>query len=239
MRLLVTRPQPDGERTAAALRARGHEALLAALMRIEMVGDIGLGEGPWSALIVTSTNALRAIATHPRRGALTRLPLFVVGARTAAAARAAGFAEIPAVGRDVDDLLRHIGSWAKPAGAPLLYLAGEETSRDLAGGVGGPGRRVETVVVYRAVKAERMPPPVGLALAAGALDGVLHFSRRSAEAYIDCARGSGLLERALPPHHYCLSRQVAGPLEAAGAGRVSIAPCPKEAALLDLIDADA
>jgi uroporphyrinogen-III synthase len=139
----------------------------------------------------------------------------------------------------VDDLLRRIGRWAKPAGAPLLYLAGEETSRDLVGGAAGPGRRVETVVVYRAIKADRMPPHVGVALAAGALDGVLHFSRRSAEAYIDCARGSDLLERALPPHHYCLSRQVAGPLEAAGAGRVWIAPCPKEAALLDLIDANA
>ena len=39
MRLLVTRPEQDGERTAAALRARGHEALLAPLMRIEAAAD--------------------------------------------------------------------------------------------------------------------------------------------------------------------------------------------------------
>ena len=32
MRILVTRPLPDGERTAAALRARGHDVLLVPLM---------------------------------------------------------------------------------------------------------------------------------------------------------------------------------------------------------------
>jgi len=237
VRLLVTRPEQDGERTAAALRARGHEALLAPLMRIEAAADIMIGEGPWSAVVVTSTNALRAIEPHPRRAALARLPLFVVGARTAGAARAAGFGEAAAVGRDVDDLLCRIGGWAAPGDAPLLYLAGEETSRELAGPLAEQGLRIETVVVYRAVKADRMPPRVGAALAAGALDGVLHFSRRSAEAYVDCAGASDLLERALAPRHYCLSRQVAGPLEAAGAGGIRVAPRPEESALLDLIDA--
>jgi len=37
MYLVVTRPQPDGERTAAALRARGHTVLIAPLMRVEPV----------------------------------------------------------------------------------------------------------------------------------------------------------------------------------------------------------
>jgi uroporphyrinogen-III synthase len=238
VQLLVTRPEPDGERTAAALRGRGHEALLAALMRIEAADNV-IGEGPWSAVIVTSTNALRAIETHPRRAALTRLPLFVVGARSAGAARAAGFVEVAAVGRDVDDLLCRIGGWAAPAGVPLLYLAGEETSRDLAGPLAEQGLRVETIVVYRGMKADRMPPHAGAALAAGALDGVLHFSRRSAEAYIACARASDLLGRALALRHYCLSRQVAAPLEAAGAGRILIAVRPEESALLDLIDESA
>ena len=35
MRLLVTRPEPDNERTAAALRALGHEVMLAPLLAIE------------------------------------------------------------------------------------------------------------------------------------------------------------------------------------------------------------
>src|SRR5437870_1310953 len=35
MRLLLTRPQHDGERTAARLRARGHDVTLAPLLRID------------------------------------------------------------------------------------------------------------------------------------------------------------------------------------------------------------
>ena len=35
MRLAVTRPQPDGERSAKMLRARGHDVLTAPLMRVE------------------------------------------------------------------------------------------------------------------------------------------------------------------------------------------------------------
>ena len=37
MRVVVTRPQADGERTAAALEALGHEVLVAPLMRVEPV----------------------------------------------------------------------------------------------------------------------------------------------------------------------------------------------------------
>jgi hypothetical protein len=35
--------------------------------------------------------------------------------------------------------------------------------------------------------------------------------------------------------HYCLSAQVAAPLNAAGAKRVAIAPRPEEAALIELL----
>jgi uroporphyrinogen-III synthase len=68
---------------------------------------------------------------------------------------------------------------------------------------------------------------------------VLHFSRRSALAYIDCARTGGLFDRALVPTHFCLSDQIAEPLTAAGARAVRIAPYPQETALIALIDAGA
>ena len=42
MRLLVTRPEPDAARTAEALRARGHEVLVAPLLRVETIAaDFG------------------------------------------------------------------------------------------------------------------------------------------------------------------------------------------------------
>ena len=79
--------------------------------------------------------------------------------------------------------------------------------------------RVETVVVYRAVAADRLPEPAAAAVRAGEVNGVLHFSRRSAVIYLDCARATGVLDSALKPFHYCLSNAVAEPLVEAGAGR--------------------
>jgi uroporphyrinogen-III synthase len=234
VRLLVTRPEPDGERTAAKLRARGCEVLLAPLLRIELLHDAVLGAGPWGALVLTSANAVDALTQHPRRTELLALPVYVVGRRTAAAAGAAGFAAVTSADGGVDDLIRMIGARPRVA-APLLYLAGEDRAGDLAGGLAPAGIAVRTVVVYRAAKATALPAPVQAAHIAGTLDGVLHFSRRSADVYLDCARMAGVLDSALAVSHYCLSRQVAEPLLAVGAAKVRIAPQSEEAALIALV----
>jgi uroporphyrinogen-III synthase len=239
VRLLVTRPEPDAERTAAALRSRGHEVEIAALLRIESIADAELGPGPWSALVVTSANALRALETHTRRAELLGARVFAVGRRTTAAARAAGFLDVMPAGGDVHELAQHILREEPPGRAPLLYLAGQDRSGDLAADLAAGGRIVVTAVVYRAIAMDRFPPAIAAALAAGQIGGVLHFSRRSAQAYIDCARAAGLLDQALAPSHYCVSQQIAAPLAAAGAKNLRIAARPEETALLALIDSEA
>jgi uroporphyrinogen-III synthase len=235
VRLLVTRPEPDGVRTAAALRARGHDVAAAALLRVEAVDNAELGGGPWSALVLTSANALAAIDAHPRRAALLGLPVLAVGRRTAAAAGAAGFADVTAAARNVRELVTHIARSAAGRDVPLLYLAGQDRSHDLAAELEPHGVAVRTVVVYRAVQAATFAPAIAALLAGGRLDGVLHFSRRSAEAYVQCARAAGLLEPALRLSHYCLSGPIAEPLAAAGAVRIRVAERHEEAALIDLV----
>ena len=93
MRLLVTRPEPDNARTAAALRAKGHEVVLAPLLHIESVIGADFGAPPWAAILLTSSNGARALADHPRRGELLALPVLAVGRSSADAARAVGFAD--------------------------------------------------------------------------------------------------------------------------------------------------
>ena len=230
MRLLVTRPEPDGARTAALLRARGHEVVIAPLLRIESV-DFELPDKAWSAVVMTSANAARAVADHPRRETITALEVFTVGRHTAEAARAAGFRTVHSADGDKDDLADLLRACLGEHSAPLLYLAGEERDGDLAVG----GAPIATVIAYRAVKAERFAPAVAAALGQGALDGVLHFSARTAQAYLDCAARERMLERALAPMHFCLSQQVAQPLSAAGAGAIRIAPKPDEAAMVELV----
>jgi len=233
VRLLLTRPAADSERTAAALRDRGHEPIVAPLLDIEIASDAALGAGPWAATLITSANAVRAIALHKRRDELRRVPTFTVGDRSGQAMREAGFADVSSAAGDVSDLAKLVAARVEPE-ARLLYLAGEERSGDLAGVLRARHYAVETVLVYRAVVAEQLPRHAAAALAAG-IDGVLHFSRRSAEAYVTASGNAGLLKAALQaPVHFCLSARVAEPLTRAGATTVRIAARPDEAALIEL-----
>jgi uroporphyrinogen-III synthase len=231
VRLLVTRPAADATRTAAALRARGHEPILAPLLDVEIMSDADLGAGPWSAILVTSANAVRAVAGHKRRDELRGIAVFTVGDRSAQAMRDAGFTTVTSAGGSVTDLARLVVARLTPP-ARLLYLAGEERSGDLGSLLRARNFAVDTVPVYRAVINETRHARA--AFAAG-IDGVLHFSRRSAEAYLAAARDTGLLDYAVKnPIHYCLSARVAEPLRLAGAARLHIAARADEAALLDL-----
>jgi uroporphyrinogen-III synthase len=234
VRLLVTRPEPDGERTGAALRGRGHDVLLAPLLRVEAIA-CDLGEAAYGAVVMTSANAARAVAAHPSRAVLAALPAFTVGRRTAEAARAAGFADVRSADGDKADLAALLRAEYEAARGPLLYLAGEDRAGELDLAVSGIA--VVTTVIYRAAAAERFPDEVAAALAAGAIDGVLHFSRRSAEAYLACGRRAGVLAAALAPLQLCLSAAVAEPLAAAGARAVRIAFRPDETAMLELVGA--
>jgi uroporphyrinogen-III synthase len=236
VRLLVTRPEPDAERTAAALRARGHAVVVAPLLRIEPIAGDEIGSRRWMAILVTSANAAPAIARHECFAELRTLPVFAIGERSAQGMRTAGFADVSSADGDVGDLARLVVKRLKP-GTALLYLAGADRSGDLAGELSAFGFVVRTVVIYRAVTADAFLPAAAEALAAG-IDGVLHFSRRSAEAYVGAARGAGLGDDALQkPTHFCLSAQVAEPLVQAGAPDIRVAPEPTEASLVALIPA--
>jgi uroporphyrinogen-III synthase len=238
VRLIVTRPEPDGARTATKLRALGHDVALVPLLRIEPVRDVDLGGGPFAGVLMTSANALSGAASHERIAELQSLPVFAVGRRTAEAARAAGFPDVISADGNQRDLVRLVRArMAAPERKPLLYLAGEDRSGDLAGDLAALGLPVRTVVVYHAVAASEFPDAIRNALALGRVEGVLHFSRRSAESFLRCAGAGEALRPALRVIHYCLSSQVAEPLVAAGAAVVRVASRPEEAALIELVNA--
>jgi uroporphyrinogen-III synthase len=235
VRLLLTRPEPDARRTAAALRAQGHDVIAAPLLRITPMADAPIGAGPWAAILITSANAAHAISAHAGVTPLRALPVFAVGRRSAEAMAAAGFADVTSADGNVGDLARLVAARIEPA-ARLLYLAGEDRAGDLAGDLRAHGFAVETIIMYRAIAANGLPPATADALASG-IDGVLHFSRRSAEAYVNAARTAGILANALKPVHFCLSAQVAEPLAHAGAADIRVAERPNEAVLIALIAA--
>jgi uroporphyrinogen-III synthase len=233
MRLLVTRPEPDAARTAQVLRARGHAVLVAPLMRVEAI-DAEFG-GPWTAVVLTSARAARALSAPRRDSAIFRVPAFTVGERTAEAARAAGFTEVVSADGALRELVRLVAARCAGRGARLLYLAGEDRAGDLAGDLAAHGIAVRTVAVYRAVAADALFPDVSQALSGGRIDAVLHYSARSAATLLRLAEAAGVLNALLSVAHYCLSADVAAPLRVRGAARIEVAASPREAALIDLV----
>lgn len=239
MAILVTRPQPDNAATVAALRGNGYEALAAPMLRFE---PLALPDEPgvkYGAVIVTSANALRAIADQPALSGLRDLPVFAVGDKTAAAAVEAGFAQVISADGDAAALRDLVASNTRKKcnpGDPLLYLAGADLAHDLAGELGARGFTVVTQTAYRMVPVPSLPDDVIAAFGAGRIAAVLHYSRRSARAFGDAIRHGGVEISALALPHYCLSEAVATVLRDNGATQALAARSPDEHALFEMLD---
>jgi len=194
-------------------------------------------DADYDAVIVTSANALRAIDAPLHR--LLKLPLFAVGAHTAEAARAAGFSQVLTGKGDAaalcDRVLARIKAGKLKQGATLLYLAGADLSRDLAGELGEKGLTVVTHTTYRMAPVTRFPSEISDAFMANAITAVLHYSRRSARAFLEAVRMEGIEVSALALPQCCISASVASVLHDAGATKVVVAASADEEALLDAL----
>lgn len=240
MAILVTRPAPDNERTAAALRARGYDALLSPMLRYEAIAFHDEDDAAYDAVVITSTNAIRAIESHPSRARLFAMRAFAVGEQTAEAARSAGFSDIvsaKAGAKALSELVvKNVASGKLKKGATLCYLAGADLAHDLAGDLGARGFTVVTHTTYRMVPVAGFAADISEAFRAGGIDAVLHYSGRSARAFLDAARRDGVEISALALPQCCISDAVAGILREAGAMQVAAARTPDEAAILDALD---
>jgi uroporphyrinogen-III synthase len=228
--VLITRPQPEADRTAAAVAALGHEVLIDPLLTVEDV-DAALPLRV-QALLITSVNGVRALA---RLGAPRTWPLYAVGDRTAAAARDLGFTAMRSAAGDANDLVRLVAAETRPDGGLLLHAGGEDMAGDPAGALAARGFAAQRLTVYRAVAADALLPGVRDALAAGAVNHVLLFSPRSARTFVNLAVQGGADLGAVSA--LCLSPAVAGALSDGGRlfRHVAVAAQPNQAALLDLL----
>lgn len=240
MAILVTRPAPDNEKTAAALRARGYDALLSPMLRYEAIPFHGEDDAAYDGVVVTSANAIRAIEDHPSRMRLFGLRTFTVGEHTAEAARGAGFGEVVSARAGAhalsDLIVKAVAAGQLKKSATLCYLAGADLAHDLAADLGARGFTVVTHTTYRMVPVAGFPAGISDAFRAEGVEAVLHYSRRSARAFLDAARADGIEISALALPQCCISDAVAGILREAGAMQVVAARTPDEVAVIDALD---
>lgn len=215
--LLVLRPAPGGAATARRAVAGGHDAVAAPLFTIAPCAWDAPAAARHDALMLTSANAVRQAG--PALAGYHALPVYAVGAATAAAARAAGFADVRGGAADAAALA------ATMAGDGItrpLHLAGRDhDARD------HPGLTIVRRIVYRADPVDRLPAPAAAALGQGAV-ALLH-SPRAAASFARLVDAAGLARAAIPIA--AISRKAAA---AAGPGwqAIAIAERPDDAALL-------
>lgn len=207
-KLLILRPQPGADETAARAKALGLEPVVAPLFEVRPLAWTAPA-GPFDAVMLTSANAAR----HAGAGLapFLGLPCFVVGEATAEAAQTAGFTDIrtgPADGAALVEELAAAGI------AAALHLCGREHI-PLAGAV-----RIADVPVYAAEAVGAFPVE-----ARGAL--VLLHSPRAAVRFAELVSERSAIR---------IAAISAATAEAAGKGwaSVSIAARPRDEALLEL-----
>ena len=148
MRLLVTRPDPDAHRRRRC-GARGHEVARRAADADRNRRRPNV-TGPFGAVLITSANAAHALLDASAREGLRALPVIAVGARSAEAAREAGFASVESADGALGRSGAARGGAVRRAAAASIWrarIAPAISRRSLA----PHGIVVETVVIYRAI----------------------------------------------------------------------------------------
>jgi uroporphyrinogen-III synthase len=227
LRVLVVRPEREAAETARRLAGLGHEALVAPLFTVAPTDD-PVPDGRFDAVLATSARAAIALASARSRFAGT--PAFAVGLRTAERMREAGFAPLSADG-DASALVELVSRAMRP-GAILLHAAGRDRKEEPAASLRARGYSVTVWECYGAAAQTCLPDSIQEALAAGALDAALHYSRRGAETLVALVRKAGLAPELSTLDHACLSADAALGLKALGPSRIAVADEPNEASLL-------
>jgi uroporphyrinogen-III synthase len=227
MRVLITRPQEDGEAVAALLGRAGHQPMLAPLLRPRWLDGPVLDLSGIAAFLATSANGVRALARRtPRRD----IPVLAVGPQTAEEARAAGFLRVENADGDALALADAVPRWLAPAAGILLHVCGAEAAGTLAERLAARGYEVRREILY-AVQPLTLSPQAAAALAAGAMDAVLLFSPRSARIFIAESQAldlSGITA-------FCISPATAAALPQDRFAAIRVAARPNQESLVALL----
>ncbi|MGL4394988.1 MAG: uroporphyrinogen-III synthase [Hyphomicrobium sp.] len=233
--ILVTRPEPDAWTSKIQMENLGLKASLAPLIEIafdEISPDALEGA---KGLIVTSRNAMRSLALSTLLDRILHMQVYAVGEATGLAAKELKFANVTAARGTAEDLVPVIAERHRGKPGHLIHLAGDHVATDLVGDLAAEGVSVRTVVVYRSIAAEVLPPLVNGGLKTGAIDAVALMSPRTAEIWSALADKSGLASQLPNITHICLSEAVADKLQHIPNARIEIAVQPNAQDFLALI----
>lgn len=230
--MLVTRPEPDAQLTAARLEAIAVKPLVTPLLNMLVLPASLPPPSGFASIAVTSANAFRALSERGVIEDWLGIPVFSVGDRTADAARDYGFTDVRSAHGSLTDLVDML--LTEEIAGPIFNPAARHQSSDLGRLLAPSGRMVVTARIYEMAAATTLPDAALEALTRGEISAVLHYSRRSAEIFAQLAApvlSAPERERLVM---LCLAEQVAQPLLAAHFPRIALADHPSEDAMMAL-----
>jgi uroporphyrinogen-III synthase len=209
--VLLTRPERDNDDLASRFAAFGCNVSIAPVLDIVFHPIPRTVLETASGLIATSRNGLRALAASDAHAiARTRsLPIFVVGAATAALAREMGFAQIRQGPGTAAELVPLILNAASVETKDLVHLTGDHVAFDLVNALAEYGMSARAIPVYQSVAAKTLPSSVVEALARRAINAVVLMSPRSARVWAALIHDLPLKADLSTVIHVCLSQAVA------------------------------
>jgi len=219
--LLITRPLEESDRLAETLKRMGHDVVSSPMLSIVSEPGGKYDAGPDDILIITSSNALKAVREAPVFDRLVSRPVYCVGEKTGAALAAAGFRDVRGRSERASDLLDIIVSDHKRNAAGLadrqtryLHLAGDAVAFDLIEGLRNAGLEAVRIQVYRGEEAQTLTAEACHALAASRVDAVLLYSPRTAKVFCNLILRERLVANLGQINALCLSPAVADGLGA-------------------------
>ncbi len=224
-RILITRPLPQGKRTAAKIQVLGYQPILAPMLRIAPVTPSASPDfAKAQAVLLTSSNGVDALA---RLTELRGINVLTVGDRTADAARRAGFDEVQSASGDGKALLAMAVSTLSASDGPILHVRGRDAAFSFES-LTGKGFTVEQIIGYEAQKIETLP--------SDAIDpspnAALVYSARTAEALFSAIEQSSIDPRKVT--FIGISKAAIEPFSGVNASLV-VAKSPDETSLLQAL----
>ena len=167
MTILLTRPIEDATTFAQALEFNGVECMIEPMLNIKMVDSANdefkkLDLDDYQAIVTTSRHALKALDVEK-------------GTRIIHVGNAGG---------SVESLIEFIHTTVNPADGPLLYCRGQHIRADLVSAL--PKFQIDELITYYSVKSTQFSEAALQAFKDGNIKGVVFFSFRTAEAFLNC-----------------------------------------------------
>ncbi len=234
--VLVTRPKADAEALARDLAQGGVESVIEPLLKIENKPGPPLTLGGVQALLVTSSNGIRAFALRDGR---RHLKIWAVGDASARAAKQLGFHRVESAAGNVEDLARKIRDRVDYQAGDLMHVAGSRVAGDLHGLLARSGFVYRREVLYGARVADVLTADTVKAIKKGTVDGVMLFSPRTAATFAELAGKARLTKACANMVAFCLSPAVADRLGGIPFKEMAVAPKPLQADLVDMVFARA